>query len=209
MPERPSLVSQKATQVDELALWNYSFTFMTDEADVTFEVVWNENAATKVDRSPAVAIDGYVHTVVFERLGLREAHCARAVVQGVTFPAPVAPSIQLIEPVTIRDLASFLGELLGPSSTWPIEIRCFYVAMLDGMPMKMPVVLVPKHDLSIDDASLFEQIDSTVRQWFDSAQPPKNDARLSFEITVWSAIEGIDEPLLRIADASLPLNSVA
>lgn len=200
----PFLVSQKATPSGERALWDYSFTCIAED-DVTFEVVWNEDAAAKVDRTPIVQIEDSARTVVFERLELAEAQCARATVEGVTFLAPVAPSLVMSDPVSISNLGTFLAELLGSTSTWPIEIRCFYVAVLDGAAMKMPVVLVPRHDVALDDASLFEQIESTVQQWLAAAQPPTNQARLSFEITVWSTIAGIEAPLLRIADASLPM----
>ena len=79
---------------------------------------------------------------------------------------------------------------------------------VNGGPVAVPVVLVPRQDVTVDDAALFEQIESSVHQWLDAAQPPATEARLSFGITIWSTIAAIEVPLLRIADASLPMSAI-
>jgi hypothetical protein len=220
----PSLVSQTATrscpgstQLDEIVLWDYAFT-IAGESDITFEVTWNEEqtVAYTMQQAKVVNVDGPLRTIVFERLDLREVQCARASAQGVAFPASIAPSVEVVSPVTIdaatdsvsANLAAFFATLTS-GSTWPIEIRCFYSYTLNGLSIAVPVVLVPRQDVTIDDATLFEQIEASIQQWLHAAQPPTSDARLSLAITIWSTIPGVDAPLLQIADASLAMTAVA
>lgn len=221
MSTPPPLISQRATpsfpattKLEELVLWDYTFTLMADP-ETTFEVIGNEGVATTTATPPIVHIDDATRTIAFERLDVRDVQCARASAEGVTFAAPVAPAIEIVESLTIGSapapiathLASIAAALVGQMPV-TMEIRCFYVSMLNGGPVAVPVVLVPRQDVTVDDAALFEQIESSVHQWLDAAQPPATEARLSFGITIWSTIAAIEVPLLRIADASLPMSAI-
>jgi hypothetical protein len=160
-----------------------------------------------------------IRTIVFARLNVFDIESARGSLQGITFTAPVMPSIEITRPIAIGNeeaasitthLRSFLNGLFGEShsATRPVRIECRYVYSLDGLPVAAPVVLVPRHDFSIDDLGVLEQIESSIQQWLAAAQPPATDARLSFTVIVWSRLTERQEPLLKIADASLAMSAV-
>lgn len=215
MDYRPFIGPPTATPSSpESTLWDYSFPIgLYGEREATFTITWNESrkdaytivvdevddvlqarVTSERERSPIVGGDGSgMFTLTFEQLDVREVHCAR--VEG--FEAPVAPMLELREPIPSTDLASALEALLGGSTTWQVELRCHYAYSLGGNDMRVPVVLVAKHDLALDDRSLFEQIDATLQQWRATAQPPENDARYAFDVAVWSSIVDRAEPLLR------------
>ncbi|MFL6244913.1 MAG: hypothetical protein ACJ74H_02730 [Thermoanaerobaculia bacterium] len=231
----------RTARLEELVLWDFAFAVYCT-ADLTFEITWNgartvsyTMSAEKVDgvaRLLIVAESGAapiirgeeaqtiedllnpaIHTIVFERLDVREVQSARVSAEEAALPE-IAPSIEVGETVTIEnasgsiasDLASFFDALLAPSQieVWPIEIRGYYAYTLDVVPITVPVVLVQRHDVSIRDATFFEQISSIYDQWFADAQPPARDARAKFEITIWSPRAESETPLLHLGDVSLP-----
>ncbi len=220
MSRPPTLISQSATasfpdtkKLDELVLWDYTFNVITDD-ESTFAVILNEGVTTETAPPPIVRSDDVMRTIVYERLDVRNVQCARGSAEGLTFAAPAAPTMEISGPVMVGSvpasitshLTSLVAALVG-SLPITMEIRCFYISLLNGMPVAVPVVLVSRQDVTIGDAALFEQIESTVHQWLDVAQPPLNAATLSVQLTLWSTVAGIEAPLLRIADASLPMSA--
>ncbi len=219
-----------STRPEDVTLWDFAFPLgMYGEREAAFEITWNASrtdsytvSVEEIDEVPRARVtsetgplpivrgDGStVFTLVFERLDLRNVQCARA--DG--HATPVAPMLAPRQPLTLpsmgastaSELAAVLASLAGGSgiTSWPIELRCHYAYTLEGNAVRVPVVLVAKHELMLDDRSLFEQIESTVHHWLAAAQPPENDARFSFDVAIWSTVLDREEPLLRVV-ADLP-----
>lgn len=160
-----------------------------------------------------------IRTVVIERLDVIDVQSARASVQEMSFDTPLIPFVENLQRIDIGDrpatiathLTSLLQTLLGhsPFASQPASIECRYAYALDSMPIEAPVLLAMRQEIAIGfDEELINQIASGIQLWLDAVQPPTSDARLVFNLTLWSAIPHTDAPLLRLANISLPMTGV-
>ena len=110
--------------------------------------------------------------------------------------------------------ASHLATLLGyffessPFESQPTELRCFYGYQLGGHEVVVPVVLLPRQDVSASDHELFEQIGGALQQWLQTIQPGGEDGRVVLDLTCWSAVPDIDALLVKLPQLSLSMNLV-
>jgi hypothetical protein len=107
-------------------------------------------------------------------------------------------------------LAALFQRLLNysPFRSQPTELRCFYGHRLGGQEIVVPVVLVPRQDVSASDHALFEQIGGALRQWLETIQPGGEDGRIVLDVTCWSALPDVDALLVKLPQLSLSMSLV-
>jgi hypothetical protein len=158
-------------------------------------------------------------TIVLTRLNIIDVQSARGSADGVTFDAPYLPSLESTSrfdigsgPNTLAGhLTTLLHGLLGnaPFATQQLSLACHYGYTIGGMPVRAPVLLVSRQELSIGfDELLIEEIAGSIGQWLAAVQPPANEARLIFDLTVWNATRHTEAVLLHLGELSLAMENV-
>jgi hypothetical protein len=159
----------------------------------------------------------YSRTVIIKNLDVLAVQSARATLQGITFPAPLRPLIESSQhfdiggkPGTITShLTSLLQRLLGDTASAPppIAFECRYRYSLNGLPIEVPVLLLPREAAGDGDEKLIA-IEAAIRRWIDTTQPPADEASLIFALTFWSTMTEGAPPLLRLTNLALAITDI-
>lgn len=137
-------------------------------------------------------------------------------------------NIRELLPPGEHSLAEYLGaffrhlldkaHLPGHEKTIAVQLECSYAYQLSGDPdqpfVRLPVLLAPPYDFSLEEnsadwlvnpGSLTGQLAREIQEWLDAEQPaPDNpNARLLFDVAVFSTTSASRQPVLRLRNVFL------
>jgi hypothetical protein len=138
-------------------------------------------------------------TVTIPRLSIVNAQSATATIQQVSFLEPLLPLLTYDQQFDVtpagttlaEQLTSILNAVLGRETfpPQPLSLECYYAYTIGGMPVVVPVVLVPRQDFAVTtDAAIISEIAGSIEQWMETVQPPATDARIALKLTLWNAL---------------------